>query len=74
MRGEWGPLGIETQIPVNRVRRHVGVLLQAHSYLDDIFPNSLGKPLSQVFATGGRNARSPAKASHLTTQREKCKV
>ena len=42
----WGQLGIEAQIPVNRASgRHTGVLLQAHFYLDDIFPNSVGKPL-----------------------------
>jgi hypothetical protein len=42
----WGQLGIEAQIPVNRASgHHTGVLLQAHLYLDDIFPNSVGKPL-----------------------------
>jgi hypothetical protein len=42
----WGQLGIEAQLPVNRASgRHTGVLLQAHFYLDDIFPNSVGKPL-----------------------------
>lgn len=42
----WGQLGVEAQIPVNRASgRHTGVLLQAHLYLDDIFPNSVGKPL-----------------------------
>ncbi|WP_174641927.1 hypothetical protein [Paraburkholderia ribeironis] len=42
----WGQFGVEAQIPVNRASgRHTGVLLQAHLYLDDIFPNSIGKPL-----------------------------
>ncbi|WP_242540590.1 hypothetical protein [Trinickia mobilis] len=42
----YGQLGIEAQIPVNRATgTHVGVLLQAHVYFDDIFPNSMGKPL-----------------------------
>lgn len=44
----WGQFGIEAQIPVNRASgRHTGVLLQAHLYLDDIFPHSIGKPLIQ---------------------------
>jgi hypothetical protein len=44
----WGQLGVEAQLPVNRASgRHIGVLLQAHFYLDDIFPNSIGKPLIQ---------------------------
>jgi hypothetical protein len=42
----FGQLGIEAQIPVNRATgNHVGVLFDAHLYFDDIFPNSLGKPL-----------------------------
>ena len=42
----YGQLGIEAQIPVNRATgNHVGILLQAHLYFDDIFPNSVGKPL-----------------------------
>ncbi|MGZ2748988.1 hypothetical protein [Burkholderia stagnalis] len=42
----WGQFGVEAQIPVNRASgRHTGVLLQAHLYLDDIFPHSVGKPL-----------------------------
>lgn len=42
----YGQFGIEAQIPVNRATgTHVGILLDAHLYFDDIFPNSLGKPL-----------------------------
>jgi hypothetical protein len=42
----WGQFGVEAQIPVNRATgSHTGVLLQAHFFLDDIFPNSIGKPL-----------------------------
>jgi hypothetical protein len=42
----YGQFGIEAQIPVNRASgSHVGVLFDAHLYFDDIFPNSLGKPL-----------------------------
>lgn len=39
-------LGIEAIIPVNRASGdNVGVIGQVHLYLDDLFPNSLGKPL-----------------------------
>lgn len=42
----YGQFGVEAQIPVNRASgTHVGVLFDAHLYFDDIFPNSLGKPL-----------------------------
>ncbi|WP_242540593.1 hypothetical protein [Trinickia mobilis] len=42
----YGQFGIEAQIPVNsRTGTHTGILVQAHIYFDDIFPNSLGKPL-----------------------------
>jgi hypothetical protein len=39
-------LGVEAIIPVNRASGDgVGVVGQLHLYLDDIFPNSLGRPL-----------------------------
>jgi hypothetical protein len=39
-------LGLEAQLPINRQSgKGVGVLAQIHFYLDDIFPNSLGKPI-----------------------------
>ncbi|PLZ02230.1 hypothetical protein CY652_12655 [Burkholderia sp. WAC0059] len=42
----YGQFGVEAQIPVNRLTgEHPGVLFDAHLYFDDIFPNSLGKPL-----------------------------
>ncbi|MGU7779081.1 hypothetical protein [Burkholderia sp. PU8-34] len=42
----YGQFGIEAQIPVNRATgSHTGILVQAHIYFDDIFPNSIGKPL-----------------------------
>ncbi|MGF7000939.1 hypothetical protein [Paraburkholderia sp. GAS32] len=42
----WGQLGAEAVIPVNHASgKGVGVLLQAHLYLDDVLPNSVGKPL-----------------------------
>ncbi|WP_431823749.1 hypothetical protein [Burkholderia sp. F1] len=42
----WGQFGVEAQIPVNHASgTGVGILLQAHLYLDDVLPNSIGKPL-----------------------------
>jgi hypothetical protein len=42
----WGQLALEGTIPVNKLTgSHVGLLFQMHFYFDDIFPNTLGKPL-----------------------------
>lgn len=42
----YGQFGVEAQIPLNHASgSHTGILLQAHLYFDDMFPNSLGKPL-----------------------------
>ena len=39
-------LGVEALIPGNRqTGSHVGVIAQFHLYFDDLFPNSLGKPI-----------------------------
>jgi hypothetical protein len=39
-------LGVEAIVPINRASGEgVGVIGQLHLYLDDIFPNSLGRPL-----------------------------
>jgi hypothetical protein len=44
--GQWTQFGVEAMIPVNRESGHgVGVIAQAHFYLDDIFPTTIGKPL-----------------------------
>jgi hypothetical protein len=44
--GQTIQLGIEALIPVNsRSGSKTGVIAQLHMYLDDIFPNSIGKPL-----------------------------
>jgi hypothetical protein len=38
--------GIEAVLPVNkRTGGGTGVLMQLHFFLDDLFPNSLGRPL-----------------------------
>jgi hypothetical protein len=39
-------LGVEALIPANRASgRNVGFITQLHLFFDDLFPNSLGKPL-----------------------------
>jgi hypothetical protein len=44
--GKYIELGIEAQIPLNeRTGDHVGVLALIHFFIDDLFPNSLGRPI-----------------------------
>lgn len=44
----YGQLGIEAQIPINRASgSHVGILVQAHIFFDDVAPTTIGKPLFQ---------------------------
>lgn len=44
--GQKFQVGLEALIPVNRESgRHPGFLAQIHFYLDDIFPNSIGRPI-----------------------------
>jgi hypothetical protein len=44
----YGQFGVEATIPVNRASgSHVGILVQAHFFLDDIAPTTIGKPLFQ---------------------------
>ncbi|MBV9114878.1 MAG: hypothetical protein JOY67_18860 [Hyphomicrobiales bacterium] len=39
-------VAVEAMIPVNKASgKHLGVIAQVHFFFDDIFPNSLGKPL-----------------------------
>jgi hypothetical protein len=39
-------IGVEAIIPANRASgRNIGVIAQVHLFFDDLFPNSLGKPL-----------------------------
>jgi hypothetical protein len=50
-------VAIEALIPINRQSgTNVGVIAQLHFYLDDIFPNSLGRPIFANNITGGRPA------------------
>jgi len=52
--GKYYQLGIEATIPVNRASgTGVGAIAQLHLFLDDIFPNSLGRPIfSDTIASG----------------------
>jgi hypothetical protein len=44
--GKYTQLGIEAIVPVNHASGdNVGVLMQLHFYVDDIFPHSLGTPI-----------------------------
>jgi hypothetical protein len=44
--GQYTQLAVEATIPVNRASGdNVGVLMQLHFYVDDIFPHSLGTPI-----------------------------
>ena len=39
-------VSVEALIPGNKqTGSHVGVIAQFHLYFDDLFPNSLGKPI-----------------------------
>lgn len=43
---EWGEVGLEALIPLNRATgTTVGAVALVHFFLDDLLPNSLGKPL-----------------------------
>ncbi len=55
--GRYFQVGLEAIIPVNRASgTGVGVIAQMHFYLDDLFPDSIGKPL---FGTNVTAAKSP---------------
>jgi hypothetical protein len=42
----YGQFGIEAQLPINRASgSHVGVIVQAHIFFDDVAPTTVGKPL-----------------------------
>ena len=44
----YGQFGIEAQIPINHASgSHVGILVQAHIFFDDVAPTTIGKPLFQ---------------------------
>ena len=44
--GQQVQFGVEAIIPVTRAAgKNVGIIAQVHFYLDDIFPQSIGRPL-----------------------------
>ncbi|SDR60942.1 hypothetical protein SAMN05519103_07219 [Rhizobiales bacterium GAS113] len=44
--GDSYQIAVEAMIPANKASgKHVGVIAQLHFFLDDIFPNSIGKPI-----------------------------
>lgn len=46
--GDWFQVGIEALIPATRAAgTNVGAIAQFHLFLDDIFPNSIGRPIFQ---------------------------
>jgi hypothetical protein len=48
--GQYYQIGAEMIIPTNSLSGHgIGGVVQLHFYLDDLFPNSIGKPISQWF-------------------------
>jgi hypothetical protein len=48
--GQYCQIGAEMIIPTNSLSGHgIGGVVQLHFYLDDLFPNSIGKPISQWF-------------------------
>jgi hypothetical protein len=61
-------LGLEALIPANRAfGRNLGVITQFHLFFDDLFPNSLGKPLRR---RRGRHADRQAGRSYRTGRRK----
>jgi hypothetical protein len=55
--GDKYQVAIEAMIPVNRQSGgNVGVIAQLHFFLDDIFPNSLGRPIFASNISSGRPA------------------
>src|SRR5271165_945465 len=46
--GQYYQVGAEMIIPTNSLSGHgIGAVVQLHFYLDDLFPNSIGRPISQ---------------------------
>jgi hypothetical protein len=55
--GKYFQVGLEAIIPVNRASGSgVGVIAQLHFYLDDLFPNGIGRP---IFGSATATTRSP---------------
>jgi hypothetical protein len=53
--GDFFQFGVEAIVPVNsQSGSNVGIIAQFHIYLDDLFPNSIGKPIFGGPTTPGR--------------------
>ena len=53
--GDTFQIGVEAVIPVNRQSgTGIGVIGQLHLFFDDIFPNSIGRPILASFPTLAR--------------------
>jgi len=53
--GQYAQFGVEAMIPVNRDSgSNVGVIAQLHFYLDDIAPDTIGRPIFSNFTPPGR--------------------
>jgi hypothetical protein len=51
--GDKYQVGVEAIVPINRDSGgNIGVIGQVHLYLDDILPNSIGRPLIDTSAIG----------------------
>jgi hypothetical protein len=55
--GKYYQVGVEAMIPINRASgTSVGAIAQLHLFLDDIFPNSIGRPIFGNGIAPGRPA------------------
>jgi hypothetical protein len=55
--GKYYQVGVEAMIPINRQSgTGVGAIAQLHLFLDDIFPNSIGRPIFGDTIASGRPA------------------
>jgi hypothetical protein len=44
--GQYVQLAVEASIPVNSANgSHVGWIAQLHFFIDDLFPNTIGRPI-----------------------------
>ena len=69
--GDKFQVGVEAIIPVNRQSgSNVGVIGQIHFFLDDIFPNSIGRPISETALRQG--GRRPATSHEKSVQDRLC--
>jgi hypothetical protein len=47
---DWYQVGMEALVPLNKAAgTNVGVIAQFHVFLDDLLPNTLGKPIVEWF-------------------------